>query len=65
MFFLFFFCDQGQVHEVLVENKDVGSVLCWDFDVMRHDVVFSLYRTKWPVATPRSHAPTACGASGG
>lgn len=53
------------MHEVLVENKDVGSVLCWDFDVMRHDVVFSLYRTKWPVATPRSHAPTACGASGG
>jgi len=35
-----------QVHEVLVQNTDRGSVITWDFDVMRHDVMFCVFRTK-------------------
>ena len=35
-----------QVHEVLVQNTDKGSVITWDFDVMKHDVMFCVFRTK-------------------
>ena len=35
-----------QVHEVLIQNTDKGSVITWDFDVMRHDVMFCVFRTK-------------------
>jgi len=38
--------NKGQVHEILIQNQDKGSVITWDFDVMRHDVVFSVFRTK-------------------
>jgi hypothetical protein len=38
-----------QVHEVLVSNDDPGSVITWDFDVMRQDVMFTVYRTLVPV----------------
>jgi len=38
--------NKAQVHEVLVQNTDRGSVITWDFDVMRHDVMFCVYRTK-------------------
>ena len=38
-----------QAHEVLIQNTDKGSVITWDFDVMRHDVVFSVFRTKDPL----------------
>ena len=34
-----------QVHEVIVENTDKGSVITWDFDVMKHDVMFCVFRT--------------------
>lgn len=37
--------NKGQVHEVLVENTDKGSVITWDFDVMKHDVMFCVFRT--------------------
>lgn len=37
--------NKGQVHEVLVENTDRGSVITWDFDVMKHDVMFCVFRT--------------------
>ena len=42
--------DVLQVHEVLVSNDDPGSVITWDFDVMRQDVMFTVYRTLVPVA---------------
>ena len=32
-----------QVHEVLIENTDKGSVITWDFDVMKHDVMFCVW----------------------
>ncbi|XP_073956386.1 real-time [Choristoneura fumiferana] len=36
---------KGQVHEVIVANSDPGSVLTWDFDVLRHDVGFTVFRS--------------------
>ena len=33
------------MHEVLIENTDKGSVITWDFDVMKHDVMFCVFRT--------------------
>ncbi|CAG0891982.1 unnamed protein product [Darwinula stevensoni] len=40
---------KGQVHEVVIHNEDVGSVICWDFDVMKQDVQFSVIHTKTSV----------------
>lgn len=40
---------KSQIHEVLVTNEDPGSVLTWDFDVMRQDIVFTVYRTSAPI----------------
>lgn len=40
---------KGQIHEVLVTNEDPGSVLTWDFDVMRQDIAFTVYRTSAPI----------------
>lgn len=39
----------GQFHEVLVVNEDPGSVLTWDFDVMRQDIAFTVFRTSMPI----------------
>ena len=30
-------------------NADRGSVICWDFDIMKSDVAFSVLRTKVPI----------------
>ena len=49
-----------QVHEVLIQNQDKGSVITWDFDVMRHDVMFSVFRCKETVA-PKTVTPTTLG----
>lgn len=40
---------KGQLHEILVVNEDPGSVLTWDFDVMKQDVSFTVYRTSAPI----------------
>ncbi|KAH8335781.1 hypothetical protein KR074_001527 [Drosophila pseudoananassae] len=34
----------GFTHELLIRNDDPKSVLTWDFDVMRNDLHFTLYR---------------------
>lgn len=34
----------GFAHELLIRNEDPKSVLTWDFDVMRNDLHFTLYR---------------------
>ncbi|ALC37995.1 retm [Drosophila busckii] len=34
----------GFAHELLIRNADPKSVLTWDFDVMRNDMHFTLYR---------------------
>lgn len=35
----------GYIHEVVIKNNDPKSVLTWDFDVIRSDLHFTLYRT--------------------
>ncbi|XP_030653817.1 SEC14-like protein 5 [Nomascus leucogenys] len=37
---------RGAPHEVAVEILEGESVITWDFDILRGDVVFSLYHTK-------------------
>ena len=55
---LIFIVSKGQVHEGILHNSDKGSVITWDFDVMRHDVVFTVYRLKIPLSL-HSLAPLA------
>ncbi|MCL4128340.1 UNVERIFIED_CONTAM: hypothetical protein GTU68_011877, partial [Idotea baltica] len=50
---------KGQVHEVQLLIEDPGAVICWDFDVMKSDVTFSVLRTKVPITHPKEpHSPT-------
>jgi len=49
---------KGQVHEVLIQNIDKGSVITWDFDVMKHDVMFSVFRTKDTATVKKTPPPT-------
>uniref|UniRef100_A0A0K2VA77 Uncharacterized protein n=1 Tax=Lepeophtheirus salmonis TaxID=72036 RepID=A0A0K2VA77_LEPSM len=35
---------RGQVHEGTLRIVDIGAVVTWDFDVMKHDVVFTVFR---------------------
>jgi len=51
--------NRGQVHEVVIENTDRGSVITWDFDVMKHDVMFCVFRTSVPVSPPCPATPTS------
>lgn len=38
---------RGQVHQIIIRSSDPGAVLTWDFDVMRHNVIFTvLHKTK-------------------
>lgn len=48
---------RGQVHEVLVSNDDPGSVITWDFDVMRQDIIFTVFRTRVPVPPQSASGP--------
>ena len=48
--YFFLTVSKGQVHEGILHNSDKGSVITWDFDVMRHDVVFTVYRLKIPLS---------------
>lgn len=48
-----------QIHEVVLLIEDAGSVICWDFDVMKSDVSFSVLRTKVPITNPKEpQSPT-------
>lgn len=51
---------KGQIHEGLIQITDRGSVITWDFDVMRHDVVFTVFRLKVPIQnkTPAITTPS-------
>ena len=40
---------RGQSHEVLYEIKESQTVICWDFDIIRQDVQFSLLRLNSPL----------------
>ncbi|XP_046966372.1 protein real-time isoform X1 [Vanessa cardui] len=43
---------KGQVHEVIVQNRDPQSVLTWDFDVLSHDISFAVYRSEQELDRP-------------
>nr|XP_045585059.1 SEC14-like protein 1 isoform X3 [Procambarus clarkii] len=50
---------RSQVHEVVLLIEEPGSVICWDFDVMKNDVSFSVLRTKVPIThRPETQSPT-------
>ncbi|XP_062956727.1 SEC14-like protein 5 [Cynocephalus volans] len=49
---------RGAPHEVTVEILEGDSVITWDFDILRGDVVFSLYHTK-QVPRPGPRQPGA------
>ncbi|KAK8731825.1 hypothetical protein OTU49_007284 [Cherax quadricarinatus] len=50
---------RSQVHEVVLLVEEPGSVICWDFDVMKNDVSFSVLRTKVPIThRPEPQSPT-------
>ncbi|KAM5198671.1 SEC14-like protein 5 isoform 2-T2 [Hipposideros larvatus] len=53
---------RGAPHEVTVEILEGESVITWDFDILRGDVVFSLYYTKQvPKLGPREPGARASG----
>lgn len=43
----------GQTHELVIKNNDPHSILTWDFDVVRADMKFTVFRTpnSLPIAT--------------
>ncbi|XP_012587115.1 PREDICTED: SEC14-like protein 5 [Condylura cristata] len=47
---------RGAPHEVAVEILQEESVITWDFDILRGDVVFSLYHAR-PAARPGPRGP--------
>lgn len=50
---------RSQVHEMVLLIEEAGSVICWDFDVMKNDVSFSVLRTKVPIThRPEPQSPT-------
>ncbi|XP_075977653.1 real-time isoform X3 [Anticarsia gemmatalis] len=51
---------KGQVHEVIVVNRDPQSVLTWDFDVLRHDIAFTVYRSEHELRHPPPDATALC-----
>ncbi|XP_073915099.1 SEC14-like protein 5 [Castor canadensis] len=53
---------RGAPHEVAVEILEGESVITWDFDILRGDVVFSLYHAKQaPKPGPREPGARASG----
>ncbi|KAG8015053.1 SEC14-like protein 1, partial [Nibea albiflora] len=44
---------KGAPHEVLIEIIDASSVITWDFDMCKGDVVFNIYHSKRAPQPPR------------
>lgn len=40
----------GHIYEVVIKNNDPKSVLTWDFDVVKSDLHFTVFRTAKPVS---------------
>lgn len=55
---------KGQVHEVIVSNRDPQSVLTWDFDVLRHDIAFTVYRSEHELTHPPADVTALCVGAG-
>uniref|UniRef100_A0A671TGD9 SEC14 like lipid binding 1 n=1 Tax=Sparus aurata TaxID=8175 RepID=A0A671TGD9_SPAAU len=52
---------KGAPHEVLIEIIDASSVITWDFDMCKGDVVFNIYHSKRAPQPPRKEALGAHG----
>lgn len=37
---------KGAPHEILIQIVDASSVITWDFDVCKGDIVFNIYHSK-------------------
>ncbi|XP_060803195.1 protein real-time isoform X2 [Amyelois transitella] len=56
---------KGQIHEVIVVNRDPHSVLTWDFDVLRHDISFAVFRTEHEIKPDDEDNSALCVGGGG
>ncbi|XP_029288186.1 SEC14-like protein 1 isoform X2 [Cottoperca gobio] len=52
---------KGAPHELLIEIIDASSVITWDFDMCKGDVVFNIYHSKRAPQPPRKDPPAAHG----
>lgn len=41
----------GHVYEVIIKNNDPKSVLTWDFDVVKNQLHFTVYRTSKSISS--------------
>ncbi|XP_028840909.1 SEC14-like protein 1 [Denticeps clupeoides] len=44
---------KGSPHEILIENTEASSVITWDFDVCKGDIMFSIYHSKLTPHPPK------------
>nr|XP_057906003.1 SEC14-like protein 1 isoform X2 [Doryrhamphus excisus] len=47
---------RGAPHEILIQIKEESSVITWDFDVTKGDVLFSIYHSKRATGPPQKEA---------
>ncbi|XP_025086727.1 SEC14-like protein 1 isoform X4 [Pomacea canaliculata] len=52
-------------HEVLIQVPQRGSVITWDFDILKGDVTFTVFRCKKSVSEGPHHQHHVSGATGG
>ncbi|XP_017283665.1 SEC14-like protein 1 [Kryptolebias marmoratus] len=52
---------KGAPYEVLIEITEASSVITWDFDVCKGDVIFNIYHSKWAPQPPKRDALGAHG----
>uniref|UniRef100_A0A8C5B9P2 SEC14-like protein 1 n=1 Tax=Gadus morhua TaxID=8049 RepID=A0A8C5B9P2_GADMO len=56
---------KGAPYELLIDIAEVSSVITWDFDVCKGDVVFNIFHSKRAPSPPRKEAPGATPLVGG
>ncbi|KAK7111754.1 SEC14-like protein 1 isoform X2 [Littorina saxatilis] len=52
-------------HEVLIQVPQKGSVITWDFDILKGDVTFTVFRCKQSIREDPVHQHHVSGATGG
>nr|XP_048722023.1 SEC14-like protein 5 isoform X3 [Caretta caretta] len=56
---------KGAPHEIVVEILEGESVITWDFDILKGDVVFCLFHSKRAPETSRKEAPSSSASTAG
>ncbi|CAB1344155.1 unnamed protein product [Coregonus sp. 'balchen'] len=55
-------CFTGAPHEIMIEILEGSSVITWDFDVLKGDLIFNIYHSKrtpdQPSQPPSEHSPS-------